>query len=392
MRDPERPSALKKIIIIAGEASGDLHGSNLVRAIQEISPDVSFRGIGGNRLRSAGVDLIAHSSDMGVVGLTEVFTKLHFLAGIFFKLRSIIRKDRPDLLILIDYPDFNIPLAKIAAKNGVPVFYFISPQVWAWRSSRINDLKKTVAKMAVILPFEPQFYKTRGMEVDFVGHPLLDVVPDYPQAEQETASSIKSPVRRIGIMPGSRLSEIHRILPDMLRAAELLKSRFPNLEFFLPLADTLDPGIIKLIIGKFSIYPRVITEGIYTEIRAADAVMVTSGTATLETALLGTPMVVVYKVSLPTYLVGRIMIHTDYISLVNIIAGKKIVPELIQGDMNPEKIASEISGILENGERSRAIREQLGEVRKKLGSPGAADRAARLAWELISKTPRTYGS
>lgn len=371
---------VKKIIIVAGEASGDLHGSNLVRAMNNVNPRLSFAGIGGNRLRDAGVELIAHCSEMGVVGLTEVGSKLKHILGVFFRIKAIIRKSKPDLVILIDYPDFNIPLAKTAARAGVPVLYYISPQVWAWRKSRIRTLKNIVRKMAVILPFEPAVYREYGMDVDFVGHPLLDIISD-----ELTAAPRKVAGFRVGLLPGSREGEIRTILPVMLESAEIL-SRIVSapVSFFLPLAETIDQSVIEGYLKKSLLKVEVIREDIYSQIKAADAVIVASGTATLETALLGTPMVVLYRVSPLTYFVGKCLINIKCISLVNIIAGKIIVPELIQHDMNPQKIATEVLSIIEDPHRAEQIRADLKEVRTKLGRPGASERTARIACGLLN--------
>lgn len=370
----------KRIVIVAGEASGDLHGSNLVRAMRNINPRLSFTGIGGNKLREAGVELISHCSEMGVVGLTEVGSKLKHILGVFFRIKAIIRESKPDLVILIDYPDFNIPLAKTAARAGVPVLYYISPQVWAWRKSRIRTLKNIVRKMAVILPFEPAVYREYGMDVDFVGHPLLDIINDgIKPAPRELAGF------RIGLLPGSREGEIRTILPVMLESAEILGRKISGpVSFFLPLAETIDQSTVEEYLKKSHLKIEVIREGIYSQIKAADVVIVASGTATLETALLGTPMVVLYRVSPLTYFAGKCLINIKCISLVNIIAGRIIVPELIQNNMNPQKIAFEVSSIIEDPHRAEQIRAGLEEVRTKLGAPGASERAARIACGILS--------
>lgn len=378
------PTESRKILIVAGEASGDLHGANLVRAIRGIRPDTSFAGIGGNRLRDAGVELLAHCSEMGVVGLTEVVSKLKQILGVHFRLKAIIRQARPDLVILIDYPDFNIPLARAASKAGVPVFYYISPQVWAWRRGRIRQLKKVVTRMAVILPFEQDVYRQEGMHVDFVGHPLLDVIDMVRQESSGEMGAARKGGFRIGILPGSRRGEVEALLPDMLRAAEILQGKMPGkISFFLPLADTLVKDDVARHIEESSVKVDIISGGAYGEISSADAAMVASGTATLETALLGTPLVVLYRVSPLTYMAGKCLIRVKCISLVNIIAGRVIVPELIQRQMSPERIAAEISSILGNPAKAAGIRADLRELRERLGSPGASARAARIACELL---------
>ncbi len=369
----------KRIVIVAGEASGDLHGSNLVRSMRSCSPQLAFTGIGGNRLKEMGVELIANCSEMGVIGLTEVGAKLRYILGVFFRLKAIIRDTRPDLVILIDYPDFNIPLAKAAAKAGVPVFYYISPQVWAWRKSRINTLKRIVRKMAVILPFEPAVYKQYGMDVDFVGHPLLDIIDDNIAATPHESDRF-----RIGLLPGSREGEIRTILPVMLDAAEILSRKISaNSSFFLPLAETVNQTVVDELLSKYSFKVEIVREDIYSQIKAADVALVASGTATLETALLGTPMVVLYRVSPLTYFAGRRLINVKCISLVNIIAGRIIVPELIQDDMNPQRTASEALSIINDPKRAALMKSDLKEVRTKLGNPGASDRAARIACSLL---------
>lgn len=371
----------KKILIVAGEASGDLHGANLVKAIKDIKPNTVFFGIGGNRLREAGVSLMADCAEMGVVGLTEVLSKLGYILRVFFQLKAAIKQDRPDLVILIDYPDFNMPLAKAAKKAGVPVFYYISPTVWAWRKGRIGHLKQNVSKMAVIFPFEPAVYKERGMDVDFVGHPLLDLIEeDTGERTVTAADSFK-----VGILPGSRRGEVKTLLPDMLKAAEILCGKSSKkINFFLPLAETLERRDVDVHLNMSSVEVEVIREGKYSEIKSADAAMVASGTAALETALLGTPLVVLYRVSPLTYFVGRCLVKVKWISMANIIAKRLIVPELIQHDMTPERIASELSAILEDPARAAEMRSDLKGVREKLGSRGASARAARLACELIS--------
>jgi len=369
----------KRIVIVAGEASGDLHGSNLVRSMRSSNPQLAFTGIGGNRLKELGVELIANCSEMGVIGLTEVGAKLRYILGVFFRLKAIIRDTKPDLVILIDYPDFNIPLAKAAAKAGVPVFYYISPQVWAWRKNRIHTLKRIVRKMAVILPFEPAVYKQYGMDVDFVGHPLLDIINDNIAAMPRESDGF-----RIGLLPGSREGEIRTILPVMLDAAEILSRKIPqNSSFFLPLAETVNQTVVDELLSKYSFKVEVVREDIYSQIKSADVALVASGTATLETALLGTPMVVLYRVSPLTYFAGRWLINVKCISLVNIIADRIIVPELIQDDMNPQRTASEVLSIINDPQRAAQMKSDLKEVRSKLGTPGASDRAAQIACSLL---------
>ena len=371
-------------MIIAGEASGDLHGGNLVREMHRIDPTLRFYGTGGKKLREAGVDLMADSADMAVVGLTEVFAKLGTIRKVLAALKASIRKDKPDLLILIDYPDFNLSLAATAKKHRVKVFYYISPQVWAWRKGRISVIKKNVDKMAVILPFEVPFYGASGVDATFVGHPLLDEVKTrFSKAEALRHFGLREGVTTVGILPGSRQGEIARLLPEMLKAAEIIEKKMPPVQFILPLVETLDIAAVSNMVRQCAVEVKVMCDAVYDVIRCTDIVMVASGTATLETALMETPMVIIYRVSAPSYYIGRMMINVNHIGLANIIAGKTVVPELIQDDATGERIAAEVMNILTNKTRMEEIKSELVEIKHKLGSPGAAARAARLAYDML---------
>ena len=374
----------KTIMIVAGEASGDMHGANLVREMLNLDPMLNFYGIGGNRLRKEGVELLANASDMAVVGLTEVVSKLGSILKIMGMMKRSLDERRPDLVILIDYPDFNIPLAKAARKRGIKVFYYISPQVWAWRKSRIGQIKKMVSKMAVILPFEVETYRQKGFEVNYVGHPLLDMVKlNYSKQESRKKFGLSEDEITIGILPGSRTSEVRILMPELMRAAQILKREMPDLQFVLPLADTLEETSVTEIISGFNVKVKVVSGHTYDVISCADLALVASGTATLETALLGVPMIIVYKISLLSYFIGRLFVHVKNIGLVNIIAGKTIVPELIQGDASGKRIAAESLSILKNGERRQKMIKELEAIRARLGEPGAARRAAQIACDMI---------
>lgn len=371
-------------MIVAGEASGDLHGSNLVKEIHNIDPSIRFYGIGGEKLKEAGVELIANSSDTAVVGLTEVVFKLKFILKVMGLLKKSLREDKPDLLILIDYPDFNLPMAKAARKNGVKVFYYISPQVWAWRKRRVKQIEKVVDRMAVILPFEKKFYDKSKLDVSFVSHPLLDVVKEkYSRKEALKRFGLEEGVTTIGILPGSRESEVKKLLPEMLKAAGILEDKFASIQFVLPLADTLNIDFVSGITGQYPVKVKIIRDNIYDVLSISDIAMVASGTATLETALMETPMIIIYKVSALSYYIGKTFINVNNIGLVNIIAGKTIVPEFIQDEATPMNMANEISDMLTDSSRMDRIRQELSGVRGKLGSPGAAARTARLVCEMI---------
>jgi lipid-A-disaccharide synthase len=374
----------KTIMIVAGEASGDMHGANLVREMLKINPALNFYGIGGNKLREEGIELLANASDMAVVGLTEVVSKLRSILKIMGMMKKSMDERHPDLVILIDYPDFNLPLAKAAKKRGIKVFYYISPQVWAWRKGRIGQIKKTVDKMAVILPFEVDTYGQEGFAVNYVGHPLLDMVKlNYSKQESRKKFGLAENKITIGILPGSRLSEVSKLMPQLLQAAGILKQEIPDMQFVLPLADTLEEKIITEIISRSNVKVKVISGHTYDVISCADLALVASGTATLETGLLGVPMVIVYKISLLSYIIGRIIVDVNNIGLVNIIAGKTIVPELIQSDARGKRIAGEALAILTNKEKKLEIIKELETIRAKLGEPGAAIRAAQIACDMI---------
>jgi lipid-A-disaccharide synthase len=376
-------------MIVAGEASGDLHGGNLVRAMHEIDPDLSFYGVGGKRMEAAGVELLADAADMAVVGLTEVAFKLGMILRVMRRLKASLLQEKPDLVILIDYPDFNLPVARNARKRGIKVLYYISPQVWAWRKGRIETIRKTVDRMVVILPFEEEFYRDAGVDVTFVGHPLLDEVrKKYSRPEALKRFGLREDAVTVALLPGSRRSEVAVLLPEMLRACRILTEKISPLQFILPIAGTLDPAFVRDILGQFPVRVSVIRDEIYDVIGVSDAAIVASGTATLETALLETPMVVVYKVSGVSYAIGRRFIRVAHISLVNLIAGCAVVPELIQAEANPERIAAEVRDIITRHGKAKEMKASLAMIRGKLGTPGASQRTARIACDMLSDQQR----
>ncbi len=371
-------------MIVAGEASGDLHGGNLVREMHSLLPELSFFGVGGKRMEAAGVQLSANVADMAVVGLTEVIGKLGAVLKVMRGLKAALKNEPPSLLILIDYPDFNLPLAKTARKLGIKVLYFISPQVWAWRRNRLAVIRRNVDKMVVILPFEEEFYRGAGVDVTFVGHPLLDEVKTrHPRAEVLKNIGFDDEATTIALLPGSRKSEVERLLPEMLEACRLMTDMLSPLQFVLPLAPTLPVSFVQDIIKRSPVRVKVVEEDLYDAIALSDAAIVASGTATLETALLGVPMVVIYKISGLSYAIGKKFIKVDYISLVNLIAGRAVVPELIQQDANPARIAAEVKALIVNEEARQAMKESFTVLRGKLGSPGASQRTAQIACAML---------
>jgi lipid-A-disaccharide synthase len=372
-------------LIVAGEASADLHGSNLVRAMKNLDSQLAFWGIGGRMMEEAGVKILVSSSDMAVVGLTEVFSRWRTIFKAYFQLKSILKYRRPDLLIVIDYPDFNIPLARQAKRSSVPVLYYISPQVWAWRAGRMKKLARRVDRMAVILPFEEGYFRREGMAVDYVGHPLLDAIPaglNKREAVTHFGLEGRSPI--IGLLPGSRKEEVVRLLPPMVKAAELLETRYPMLSCLLPCASTISPELIESITGQSRVSVKIIEGDIYRVLSACDFALVKSGTATLETAIMGVPMVIVYHVSPISYWAARMAIKVPFIGLVNLVAGERVVPELIQKDMTPENLVREAVDILEDSHRREKMVKKLREVREKLRK-GASERTAQIALGMMAK-------
>jgi lipid-A-disaccharide synthase len=370
-------------MIVVGEASGDLHGSRVVQAIMRLNPEIQVFAMGSEHLRQAGAEIIIDSSRLAVVGITEVFEHIRGLFRAYQNLKEFIKNNKLSLAILIDFPDFNLFLARVAKKAGVPVLYYISPQVWAWRSGRVQKIVRRVNKMAVIFPFEVPIYQKAGLDVEFVGHPLLDVLGLNPQ---EGLSSNPSEFRGdplIALLPGSREREIQSLLPEMVRAAEILTARKPGSKFILPAAPTVNVQGLKNLSQSQAASISVVEGKTYEAIMAADVVIVASGTATLETAILGKPMAIVYRVSPLSYWVGKALVKVDWVGLVNIVAGKNVAPELLQGDFKGERIAAAALKILDDKTYRQEMVEGLAEVRKKLGTPGAAERVARMALQMI---------
>jgi len=374
----------RKILIVAGETSGDLHGAHLVKAATCLDPGLRFYGVGGKHLRNTGTDVIFDSSEVAVVGIVEVFSKLRSIYRAFQWLKKSLDRDRPTLAILIDFPDFNLRLAKEANKRGIPVFYYISPQVWAWRRGRVKKIAKLVPKLVVILPFEVSFYRKRGVDCEFVGHPLIDIVkPHLSKEEALEVFRLDKDKRTIGLLPGSRREEVQQLLPVLLKSALLLLQDFPNLQFIMPLAPAIDRLEVEKCIGRYSLDVRIADEHIYDVLNICDLVITASGTATLEAAIMNTPMIIVYKVSFLSYLVARLLVEVKDIGLVNLIAEKRIAPELVQGEASPVNIFNETSKLLKNPHLLSTIKAELEKVREKLGSPGASQRAAQILYRFI---------
>jgi len=377
----------KKILMIAGEASGDLHGSHLVKEMLALDRSLQFYGVGGEKMRNEGVALIADTKEMAVVGITEVILKLKSIYQIYRKLKNSLTANSPSLVILIDYPDFNLRFAREAKKKNIPIVYYISPQIWAWRKGRIKKIGRLIKKMIVIFPFEKKIYEEANIDVDFVGHPLLDSIrSQFSREEAFQKFSLISGVTTIGLLPGSRMNEVKHHLHPMIEAIPLISKQINPVQFIIPVAPGLDLGEVQNLVGSSKHENiRVVENNIYDVMRISDVVIVASGTATVEAAIMGAPMIVVYRVSPLTYLLGKLLIKVKNIGMVNIIAGKTVVPELIQKDVTPDKIASAVLQILKNPSKQEEIKKELRSLKEKIGNPGASSRAAQIIISFLQR-------
>ncbi|MBN2373629.1 lipid-A-disaccharide synthase [bacterium] len=376
-----------KILVVAGEASGDLHGARLISEIKRLKSNIEFFGVGGEHIKAECDELLFDCSNLAVVGIIEVLTQIRSIRCCFRILKEFIKTQRPDLLILIDYPDFNLMLAKVAKKQGIRVIYYISPQVWAWRKGRVKLISRWVDKVLVIFPFEASFYKEALIDAEFVGHPLLDYVrPEVSQESFKVKFGIHGGERIIALLPGSRKGEVTRLLPVMLDGAKRLGIERPGpWRFVLILASTIDRKMIDPLIEKLGkdLSITIVQAYTYEALKASELAFVASGTATLEAAIIGTPMVLVYKLSLLTYIIARIMINITAVGLVNIVAEEKIVPEFIQFDATGKNLADAAVRILDDPAMKQRMIQGMAKVRKALGEPGAASRAANSVMRFL---------
>ncbi len=374
-------------MIVAGEASGDLHGANLTAQMrqQDHGRQIDFFGIGGNAMRQAGVDIIVEASRLSVVGITEVFVRLpDILRGMSTAKNSLFQK-KPDLLILIDFPDFNLRLAAHAKQAGVPVFYYITPQVWAWRQNRINTIKKRVDRAAVIFPFEEKLFQQHGVPATFVGHPLLDGKYGHLPETDKTKLQDMPATLTIGLLPGSRNKEVQRHLPVMMDAAKIINRQLPSVKFLISCAPSVDAErLAQHTDASYGHIPFKIVPGkVGRVLDKSNLAIAVSGTVTLEAALFAVPMVIIYRVSALSYLLGKMLISVPHFSLVNIVAEKEIVPELLQYEVNAENIATYICDLVNDTERCQEMKNNLWDLRGKLGGPGASARAANIALDML---------
>ena len=363
------------ILIVAGEASGDLHGSNLIKSLKEIDQSLVFCGVGGEKMKSLGFDAIEDARELAVVGISEVIRKLGRLYAACNKLKKALDERRPDVVVLIDYPDFNLHVAKEAKKRKIPVIYYISPQVWAWRRGRVKKIARLIDKMLVVFPFEVDIYKKMGVDVEYVGHPLSAAVSCRLSKGDALAELGMVQCQTVALLPGSRRQEVARLFPVMISAASVIKKEMPDVQFVLPAADTIEDNFIKSFIHD-NIQIRIVRGKCYEALRASDAAIVASGTATLETALMEVPMVIVYKLSFLTAIFGRLFVHIDDVGLPNIVAGRRIVPELIQKEATPSALAENILRILKDRDTREKMVYELKEVKNKIGKVDASRNAA----------------
>jgi lipid-A-disaccharide synthase len=367
----------EQILIVAGEASADLHAARALAELGRIRPGVHAFGVGGPKLRAAGLEALAPAEDISVMGLMEVLPRLPRILGILRALARAAAERRPKAALLVDLPDFNLRLAAKLKKLGIPVVYYVSPTIWAWRRGRARKIAKVVDRMLCILPFEERFYDGTGVSASFVGHPFAENPPPGEPAAYRAELGLPASRTTVALVPGSRPSELRRIFPAMLEAAERIRAVRPDAQFVVPVAPTLAREQVEPYVAAHRTLEVKLVDGrTDAVVGASDAALVKSGTSTLETAIMLRPMVVVYRLSWLSYLVGRLLVRIAHFALVNILAGRGLVPELLQRDASPERMAAEIERLLGDRAAREAQLAGLREVRASLGEPGAAERVA----------------
>jgi len=377
-----------QILIVAGEASGDLHGGHLVRALKAQHPQLQFEGVGGKHMQEAGVSTLYDISRMGGMGLFEFVNGLWHHIEIYRKLSREIAKGKYRAAILINYPFFNLKLAKVCKQWDCPALFYISPQVWASRKGRVNTIRETVSKMYVILPFEEAIFREARVVVEYLGHPFIDIV--RPQVSREEALQefgLDPAVKTVGLLPGSRMSEINYLLDDMVSAARIIQKELGQCQFLLPVADSIDPELIQRKLGDNPLGIKVVIGRNYDVMNCSDALIMASGSSTLEAGLFTVPMVIIYKVHPLTYFIARFFTNITHFGLVNIVAEEEVVPELLNEQVTPERIAAEALRVLKDPEQARMVRERLQRVRESLGTPGVVERIARSMADSMNLTP-----
>lgn len=375
----------KHVVLVAGEASGDMHAANLVRELKKLQPGLHYSGMGGDNLRREGVSVLIDMKPLAVVGLVEVLAKYRLIKAALEQLKQHLDAYRPDLLILIDYQEFNQKLAAYAKSIGVPVLFYIGPQVWAWRPKRVFKMAKIVDRMAVIFPFEVPLYEKASVDVTFTGHPLVDEVHRDKNIRQARAALQMADATTVGLFPGSRTGEIRKLMHVFIGAAKRLRTRFPDVQFVLPQAGTIhDEDIAPCRAELDALNVRIIKGRSHDVIQACDAIITASGTATLEIGLMEVPMAIVYRVSPITFHLLKPFVSVRHIGLVNIVAGREVVREFLQRDATAKKIADEIAHILTDNDYNAEMRRQLSGIREKLGGGDGSKNVARLAAEMLA--------
>jgi lipid-A-disaccharide synthase len=378
---------MAKFLIVAGEASADMYGAEVARALRRKFDDAQFYGLGGPRMQNAGVELEGDISKTAVVGPFEALSSLGLLYSVFRRLADRVEAEPPRAAVLIDFPDFNLRLAKRLKHAGVPVVYYVSPQVWAWREGRLKQIQKLVNKMLVILPFEEEIYRKAGVDVEFVGHPLIDMVrATKSKAEFCEDHGIDPRKTIVALLPGSRRKEVRFVLPTMCEAAALILAKKPDAQFVLPLASGLDCTFVQEMIRGVPV--KVIANDTYNAVRYARAAIVASGTATLETALLGTPEVIVYRISQATWMLGKFLLRVRLFGIVNIILGEEVVPELFQDKMTPQAVSQAALRLMDDVWIQSRIRGNYEKLRRQLGSGNVAERVADAVAKLANSEQR----
>ncbi|RLA25249.1 MAG: lipid-A-disaccharide synthase [Gammaproteobacteria bacterium] len=381
----------KKVMLVSGESSGDQHAANLFLELKRRCSDIQGIGMGGKKMAAAGVKIYYDSSNIGVIGVVEVIKRYAEIKRALNTMKCLLLEQRPDLLICVDYKEFNFKLAGFAKKNGIKVLFYVSPQVWAWRPGRVVKYGRVIDMMAVIFPFEVPFYERENVPVRYVGHPSVDKVHAQRSIDEDFKEfdlAIDRPV--VGLLPGSRTDEINRMLPIMLLAAELIQETIPDVQFVLPQADSVSDELLQASFQHSNIRVKTIKNQFYDTVQCCSAVMTVSGTATLEIALLKVPMLVTYKLSTITYLLAKILVDTEFIGLPNIIAGKSVVKEFIQYQATPENLAQEIIHLLTDQQYAQSVRDSLQAVKIKVGVGGGSKNMAELALEVL-EMPVTTG-
>ncbi|MFZ2313037.1 MAG: lipid-A-disaccharide synthase [Methylobacter sp.] len=373
------------VMFSAGESSGDQHAANMFLELRKHQPNIKGIGMGGSKMAQAGVDIRYDSSSIAVIGLVEVIKHYGEIRRALKLMQQIISDERPDLLVCVDYKEFNFKLARYAKKQGIKVLFYVSPQVWAWRPGRVKAYGEVIDMMAVIFPFETAYYDAENVPVRYVGHPSVDKVHAQHSRDEDLIRFGLDAIKPVvGLLPGSRANEINRMLPVMLSAAEQVQAALPETQFILPQADSIDDALLEDYLSQSSLKVTVEKNQPYDVIQCCDVVMTTSGTATLEIALLTVPMVIAYKLSSLTYWLGRWLVKTPFIGLPNIVMGKGIVKELIQHDATAENLAAEVKRILTDQAYSDEMRDNLSQVKQQLGQGGGSKNMAELALAMLT--------